>query len=351
MFLVSIVLLTGTAFSAPTISIDLDAKVYPISGGPGGPLGHFRTYYKPGDHIMLDASHSPGYKWGISWNDGWKDAIYVFTVTNNNRNERINDPPPFERPVSLHASNSGFGIPLTIPTTAKSGDSYTLTVTLSVSGLKIKPINPKYASTIIRVTDEISTDLWIPFMGEFDQGDWIWGTDHLGTCTTTMAENGCATTAKAFLFSYLDYNNSWNYQPGILNQCLTLQGAYGHLKGDPPNELCGVRADTEAIALKCAPFDVIWDGYYTDNLKNRINNQLADGWPVLIKAMQEYNPKHLHYYVVVGKRGTNKWNVFDPLDGQIYRMEDTRLQLNNSKILAVYLYSQPWCPVYALVGQ
>jgi hypothetical protein len=338
-------MLSGTAFSDPTY-IDLNAKLYPTSIGPGGPLGHYRTYYKPGDHVMLMAIHTPGYLWGISWGNSFKDAKYVFTIKNNNIKDRINDPAPFEWSEPLHSSNSGRGMGFYIPSTAKPGDSYTLTVTLSVSGINIVPTSSTLPSTIIRVTDEISTDLWIPFLGEYDQGHWEWGKDQLGTCyekyptiPTTMKSFGCATTAKAFLFSYLDINYINNYRPGTLNNCLTLQDGYdaGCLI---PKEL--------PKAEVCKPYDVLWEGYYQKNIDgvkltnilNTINDYLESGYPVIVKAMQKYDPDKLHYYVVIGKRGSDKWNVFDPLDGQIYRMEDTRLNLKNDKIRGIYLYSQ-----------
>jgi hypothetical protein len=306
-----------TASSAEDIDLNSKTFLQPF----GGEMLFYKTYFKPGDAIILNATWKPFNLWKNTFSE--RIVTVSFKISGNN----IINQPILESswPYSSDIGASGMGVNWVLPSTVIIGKPIKITATLTVPGIITKSVH-----SYIYPTNEISHDLKILFMGEFEQGDWAWGTDHLGTCNTTIAKEGCATTAKAFVFSYY-YDAGWN-RPDTLNECLTSNG--GYINGCL---IPGVNPNDYLAASKCTPYGVYWNGYDAGNgnaLSQEINQWLDFGYPVIVKAKQ-YSDKH--YYVIIGRRGEKKWNVFDPLDGQIHRMED--VGLTNNMILGTYVYS------------
>jgi hypothetical protein len=306
------------------VEIDLNAKASPI---PDGVPTHFKTYYKAGDAVLLWATWRPFMFW---------DVPYVGRELTITRTLRKGPRVVFSDQLKSvlgesDAGWSGVAYWYLIPETVRAGEMFTFQVTFSVSGLDIADTH-RWAppSTRLFITDQDCSDLPVRFLPEFEQGHWEWGQDRLGTCRTTMARGGSATTSKAFLFDYFS-DPATVATPGGLNECLTLNGGY------EPGTGCLMPDDnTNDIALVCAPSDVLWEGYAGGpRLAERIRWILDGGSPVMVKALQYWE---LRYYVIVGRRGADQWNVFDPQDGQIHMME-TR-GLSNWMIRGVYLYSR-----------
>lgn len=318
--LTSTYLLKGSSVSS--VDVDLNAKITPYDNYRGI-TGHYRTYYRPGEKVALWAQWRPFYSWEMPFVG--KELTITHTLK---KGADILFESRIQQPLTDSDANwTGSAPSYEIPATAKVGDVYTLTVTFSVNGINIVNTNQSAPEkTKLYIIGESPSDLPIRFLYEFEQRDWDWGQDKLGTCNTTMAKEGCATTAKAFAFSTIE---PYYISPGYMNSCLTSQGGYAGGCLIPQN-------NDNNISNKCAPLGVFWEGYYPKDKKtpDRINQSLKDGIPVIVKAAQ-YGAKH--YYTIVGKRADNKWNVFDPLDGQIHMMESRGLTY--SMIEAIYLYS------------
>ncbi len=325
--LLACILLIGTpssgtmAFDAsvPSVDIDLNAKI-----GPSDLSGHYRTYYRPGDTVMLWAQWRPFRTWKIDLAGRCVAISYVI----KNGSEVLSHEESFE--VTEMLDWMGYGIGYQIPPTAKAGDVYTFHVAMSVTGVNfVDTYKSAPSSTKLYITDEASSDLAIPYMDEFEQRNWSWSQESLGTCRTTIGKAGGAVTSEAFVFAYFSSYSLWD--PGKLNECLTDENAYA------PGTGCLLPTDNMGnIALACAPAGVFWIGYFSDRRSNaRIRESLERGFPVIAKAVQ-YG--EVRYYVIVGSRGDDRWNVFDPVDGQIHMMESR--DLTNSMIRAVYLYGQ-----------
>jgi len=121
----------------------------------------------------------------------------------------------------------------------------------------------------------------------FEQCDSQWGSDTLGTCSTTMCAEGCAVTSSAMLFQY--YGGSRD--PGQLNNCLTNNGGYA--------SGCLIYWTNS-----CMPAGVSYIGASGD-----IDTELAAGRPVI--AQVHNGATSMHFVVIVGN-DNGHYQINDP---------------------------------------
>ena len=295
----------------------------------------YKTYYAPGEKAILWASWKPSTLWGVSVEG---KELRVTATLKDVLTQTVAD--QFSYTEILRDSDLvvvGIGKGFTIPISAKNGTSFILTVDMTVSGVTLT------STTSIKklyVTTQAVNDLTLPALHDFSQRSWVWAADKLGTCPDMkIGGYGSATTSKAFLFRYFAHNQS----PLDLDTCLTYSGGYLF---DPSGGKCRIpKGQTNPLVPDpsahghfkneiCAPADLNWDGYFSSDMTNRINNYLDRGIPVIAKTTFGVNAKE-HFVVIIGRRG-NKWNIFDPLDGH-YHMKETRPL---GPLKGVWLYSQ-----------
>jgi hypothetical protein len=296
--------------------------------------GVYKTYFAPGEQSILWAFWEPFSLWGISV------AGHELTVTVILKDVLTRTVAAQFTHTEILADNgglSGIGHGFTIPSSAQDGTSYILTVKMTVSGVTLtSPTSTKK----LYVTTQSVNDLQLPAVFRFSQNSWIWATDQLGTCpNTTIGNSGSATTSKAFLFKY--FGTAIN--PLTLDTCLTQNSGYLF---DPLGGKCRIPGNQTNPSVPgplahghfkneiCAPAALNWDGFFSTDLTNRINDYLNSGFPVIAKTTYGAEAKE-HFVVVVGRRG-NKWDIFDPLDGH-YHMKETR---HLGALEGVWLFSQ-----------
>lgn len=318
------------ATKALAADISLSATAMPYLGY--GQWTGYKTYFNPGDKISMVVDHLPVGQWGIATNTKY---TYKFQLALNNSYFCAFDQ------INSYSDTNPWGTGMMTPGCQLPADatgSGEITITVQADNIK------QTASTKFYVTKDSYSDLPLPWV-TFSQREWVWKNDPLGDCKghTTIGTDGCATTSKAYLFKYLSPN--WLHTPGTFNQCLSGNGGYDFFKG------CFDGIPRDSVNLTCAPFDVLWENYYCDpahsnscngtsskstaQLAEIIDQYLTAGIPVLAKTNAKGG---VHYVVIMGKRETGQWNVFDPWDGQVHLLEKAPTGIRN--ISAIYLFSQ-----------
>jgi len=314
--------------------IGLMARISPEPDWDSNFMYHYRTYYKAGDQIFLEASFRPPKDWSIPKNS----KIIITWTLQFGKTKRCNFSSEIPYIGNENLTGSNFGCELS----ENDSGTGTLKITVKAPGVFAS------SSSNVYIINKDFHDLPVEILVGFSQRDWRWKNEPLGDCkdNTTIGSDGCATTSKAFIFNYLDPDTY--YFPDYLDTCLTNNGGYTFLKG------CYDGIPMDSSNLICAPSDVLWEGYYCDpNLEKNCNqssrmshsaimetidNYLESGFPVLIKTSLRNGGTH--YVVVVGKREYGEWNVYDPWDGQIHMIEKTPSGVDKNKIRAIYLFSQ-----------
>lgn len=177
--------------------------------GDYGDQGPFKTYYAPGDQLILWASWPPINKWGVPWVG--KQCNVKLKLTDEKK-KKVTFEKTHKRTLSLDDTNwIGLGYSFVIPSSTKNKTSFTLRVEIGVSGTTtVSGDNKLYVTTV--PIDDLPLPWTYPYMAS--QNSWLWKTDTLGTCKPeidTMGKLGCATTCKAFLFNYYVPNTTAQY--------------------------------------------------------------------------------------------------------------------------------------------
>jgi hypothetical protein len=161
----------------------------------------------------------------------------------------------------------------------------------------------------------------VPF---FSQRNSDWASDQLGTCVDLdMANWGCATTSKAMLFNY--YQHSFT-DPGELNVCLTENNGYAE----------GCLAPWDERNNVCTPPGVIFIDHVVTDIKNTIDIELSNGYPVIAIVKYGNDLKLRHFVVVTGKNG-DTYSINDPYD-KVYTSRTLK-----TGALGSYVLSALWC--------
>jgi hypothetical protein len=126
----------------------------------------------------------------------------------------------------------------------------------------------------------------------FYQTDGAWSGDQLGTCSTTIGDEGCALTSTAMVFAYYGVNTN----PGALNTWLKSINGYDY--------------DCVLNWIKAALIDssIEWiPGTARDF--NRLRSELDLGYPIILHVN---NGGQMHFVVATGYSG-NTYYINDPL--------------------------------------
>ena len=190
---------------------------------------------------------------------------------------------------------------------------------------------------------------FIPRNGsDVSQTNGKWQGDNLGDCTdnTYIWNKGSATTCKAFLFDCLG-DLHYNTIPSWLNNWLRDSGGYtscGSCKACcPTNE---VNAQGVPLNQLCAPDRVKFEGCVQSNVSQsfaKIEQDVAAGIPAMVQTTND-GPQ---FVVVVGKRASGDWDIFDPWDGQLHIMGKDGITKN--MITKIYFYSKSALPPFMLL--
>jgi hypothetical protein len=87
----------------------------------------------------------------------------------------------------------------------------------------------------------------------------------------------------------------------------------------------------------CAPANIKWVKCYSVNISqyySKIEAYIAKGIPVMIQTTK-YG---MHYVVVIGRRASGNWDIFDPWDGQRHIM--TKDGITKSMITKIYFFDR-----------
>jgi hypothetical protein len=137
---------------------------------------------------------------------------------------------------------------------------------------------------IVLPATALGVQLNVPF---YSQCDPAWGSDNLGTCSSTMCGYGCAVTSSAMLSAY--YGGTRD--PGEFNQCLINNNGYA--------QGCYI-----IWANSCLPSGLTYDG-----MSGTIDSELAAGRPVIAEVTNNSMPMH---FVVVTGNDNGQYQINDP---------------------------------------
>jgi hypothetical protein len=301
---------------------------------------YWRTYFPSGSNVQCWACFKGASTWGVPI-DGTLTMTLHFKFAVGSYVREWDDQ------VLLDADYVSIGDGDAIPANIPDGTSGTLTINITIPGYTVVlggdgvTSAPALNQITFDVANDAYTDIkFIPRNGpDVSQTNGNWQGDHLGDCTTSyMWNKGSATTCKAFLFDCLG-GIRYNTIPGWLNFWLRDGGGYiscGNCNGCcPTNE---VNAQGVPLNQLYAPDMVRFEGCVQTNISQylpKIERYVAAGIPVMVQTTKN----GLDYVVVVGKRASGDWDIFDPWDGQLHIMGKDGI--TKDMITGVYFYSRP----------
>ncbi len=310
----------------------------------------WRTYFPSGANVQCWACFKGVSTWGVPM-DGSLTMTVNFKFAVGGYAREWNDHIP------LNADYVGISDGDTIPANIPDGTSGTLTVNLTIPGYTVVQGGDGITSApaLNQITFDVANDAYtdiklIPQNGpDVSQTNGYWQGDHLGDCAddSYMWNKGAATTSKAFLFDCLG-DNRYNTIPGWLNVWLRDGGGYvtcGSCNGCcPTNEV-----NVQGVPLNqlFAPEGVRFEGCVTTNVSQafpKIERYVSLGIPVMVRITRKGLPT---FVVVVGKRDSGDWDIFDPWDGQLHIM--AKAGLTKDMITGVYFYSKTSPPPLMLL--
>jgi hypothetical protein len=348
----AIFLFTNISHSAQTNPIFLKALLASSNNGNGYQFP--KTYYKSGEFLIIWAWFLPVFLWGVPldgrpMNINYKVIIDGVTVADMNRTLAIDN-----------LNYVGVSTSVQLPANLTNGASGTVTVTITVpdfevivGGDGITSPPPMNQSNIFIDNGNFKdiTCNFSNFIGDASQTFGVWQGMSIGNCQddTKLWNKGSATTCKAFIFNFLA--RKYFCSPGSLNYILTMQngyimGANGFNWCCPSNETVIINGITKPMNLIGAPGVTRWDGCVESDIHNflpTIDKNIANNLPVMI----ETNKNGQQYFVVVGKRESGEWNLFDPWDGQAYTM--SKAGITHDMISKIYFFNRVNAAPYLLL--
>lgn len=165
----------------------------------------------------------------------------------------------------------------------------------------------------------------------FNQNDSAWANDKLGTCSTTLAENGCAITSIAMVFKYYGIQTD----PRNMNNWITSKNGF-----DNKCNVYWAKADSISGNL------VNFIDQKNDNANlDKIKTELDQGYPVIakVKIPTKKGTKANHWVVVTGYSSTeDKVFINDPVDGLKLEIPGKRYTgTPNQELLRMEFYHGP----------
>ena len=256
----------------------------------------------------------------------------------------------------------GIGNSVQLPANLPHGASGTVTITITVPDFEVVvggddiTSPPPMNQSKIFIDNGIFKDItanFSNFIGDFSQTNGAWQGIHVGNCQddTKMWNKGSATTCKAFIFNLLA--RKYFCSPGSLNNILTISDGYimspnGYKWCCPTNETVIINGITKPLNLIGSPGVTRWDGCVESDIQKflpKIDEYIANNLPVMI----ETNKNGQQYFVVVGKRDSGEWNLFDTWDGQGYIM--SKAGITHDMISKIYFYNRVNAAPYMLLLQ
>jgi hypothetical protein len=342
-YFLAVFLFTNISHSAQTNPIFLKALLQ--SSSIDNRYQFPKTYCKSGDYLMLWAWFLPLFQWGVPldgrlMNINFKVIIDGVVVAETNREVAISN-----------LNYVGIGNFVQLPANLPNGASGTVTATITVPNFEViiggdgitSP--PPMNQSKIFIDNGNFKDIaynFSYFPGDFSQTNGAWQGMHIGNCQddTKMWNKGSATTCKAFIFNFLA--RRYFCSPASLNSVLTIKdgyimGANGYKWCCPTNETVIIDGIMKPMNLIGAPGVTLWDGCVESDIQNffpKIEKYIANNLPVMI----ETNKNGQQHFVVVGKRDSGEWNLFDPWDGQAYPM--SKAGITRDMITKIYFYNR-----------
>ncbi len=304
---------------------------------------YWRTYFPSGADVQVWACFKRPSTWGVPI-DGTLTMTVNFKFAVGTYVREWNDQLLLD--ADYVSISDGDKIPANIP----DGTAGTLTVNATIPGYTVVLGGDGVTSApaLNQITFYVANDAYadikfIPRNGpDVSQTNGAWQGDHLGDCTDNnyIWNKGSATTCKAFIFDCLG-GVRYNTIPGWLNIWLTEAGGYincGCNSCCPTNE---VTAQGVPLNQLCAPDKVKFAGCVQTNVSQSfatLERYVAAGLPVMVQTTKN----GLHYVVVVGKRASGDWDIFDPWDGQLHIMGQDGI--TKDMITKIYFYSKSSLP-------
>ena len=339
----AVFLFTNISHAAQTNPIFLKALSTSSSNGNRYPIP--KTYYKSGEVLSLWAWFLPVFQWGVPldgrlMNINYKVIIDEVTVIDRNITHAISN-----------YNYVGVSTSVQLPANLTNGASGTVTVTITVPDFEVIVGGDGITSPPLMNQSKIFIDNgnykdiacnFSNFIGDLSQTNGAYQGTHIGNCQddTKMWNKGSATTCKAFIFDFLA--RKYFCSPGSLNSVLSIKdgyimGANGYKWCCPTNETVIIDGIIKPMNLIGAPGVTLWDGCVESDIQNfypKIEKYIANNLPVMI----ETNKNGQQYFVVIGKRDSGEWDLFDPWDGQGYMM--SKAGITKDMITKIYFYNR-----------